>query len=74
MMLPPSSSRVSLVIHASQVLSIPGVTTSVPNRGKRNDPRNLAYICAKVAEFKQMDPEELASITLQNGKTLFNIP
>ena len=46
----------------------------VPNRGKRNDPRNLAYICAKVAEFKQLDPEELASITLQNGKTLFNIP
>ena len=46
----------------------------VPNRGKRNDPRNLAYICAKVAEFKHMDPEELASITLQNGKTLFNIP
>ena len=46
----------------------------VPNRGKRNDPRNLAFICAKVAEFKQLDPEELASITLQNGKTLFNIP
>ena len=46
----------------------------VPNRGKRNDPRNLAYICAKVAEFKQLDPEELAPITLQNGKTLFNIP
>ena len=46
----------------------------VPKRGKRNDPGNLAYICAKVAEFKGMDPEELAAVTLQNGKTLFRIP
>ena len=46
----------------------------VPNRGKRNDPRNLTYICTKVAEFKGMDPEEFAAITLQNGKTLFGIP
>jgi len=45
----------------------------VPKRGKRNDPSNLQYICAKVAEFKDMDPEELAAVTLQNGKTLFGI-
>ena len=46
----------------------------VPMRGKRNDPRNLKYICEKTAEWKGMDPEELAALTLQNGKTLFHIP
>jgi len=45
----------------------------VPKRGKRNDPSNLQYICTKVAEFRGMDPEELAAVTLQNGKTLFGI-
>ena len=45
----------------------------VPMRGKRNDPRNLSHICAKVAEFKSMDPEELADLTLRNGKSLFGI-
>ena len=45
----------------------------VPLRGKRNDPRNLSFICARVAEVKGMDPEELAYLTLQNGKALFGI-
>ena len=45
----------------------------VPLRGKRNDPRNLSYICAKVAEYKGMDPDELAYLTLQNGKALFKL-
>lgn len=46
----------------------------VPNRGKRNDSRNLAFIAAKAAELKGMTPEELAALTLQNGKRFFNIP
>ena len=45
----------------------------VPLRGRRNDPRNLCCICAKAAEFKGMDPDELAARTLENGKTLFGI-
>lgn len=43
----------------------------VPNRGKRNDSRNLPYIAARIAEIKGMTTEEVAEVTLQNGKQLF---
>lgn len=45
--------------------------TPVPNRGKRNDSRNLEYIVKKLAEIKAMTPFEVANITLKNGKKLF---
>lgn len=45
----------------------------VPNRGKRNDSRNLRFIIEKLAEIKGISPEEAAARTLQNGKTLFDI-
>lgn len=45
----------------------------VPNRGKRNDSTNLSYIVEKLAEWKHMDPEELAQIAAENGKRLFEI-
>lgn len=45
----------------------------VPMRGRRNDSRNLRYIVGKIAEVKQLTPSEVASATLQNGKTLFGI-
>lgn len=45
----------------------------VPMRGRRNSSANLKYICAKIAEIKATPPETVAEITLQNGKTLFNI-
>ena len=32
----------------------------VPNRGKRNDSRNLPYIAARIAEIKSMTTEEVA--------------
>ena len=45
----------------------------VPKRGKRNDPGNLPYICAKIAEIKEKTPEEIAARTAANGRTLFGI-
>lgn len=45
----------------------------VPLRGKRNDSRNLKYIVEKIAEIKGISPEEVARITMENGKKLFKI-
>jgi TatD DNase family protein len=38
-----------------------------PNRGKRNDSTNIPYIVAKIAELKQVTPEEVEQITWQNA-------
>lgn len=45
----------------------------MPHRGKRNDSRNLRYIAAAIAERKGLAPEELAALSLENGKRLFGI-
>ena len=45
----------------------------VPNRGKRNDSRNLPYIAARIAEIKGVTTEEVAEVTLQNGKQFFGL-
>ena len=45
----------------------------IPYRGKRNDSRNLRYVTEKIAEIKGITAEEAASISMQNGKTLFKI-
>lgn len=45
----------------------------VPNRGKRNDSRNLPYIAARIAEIKGMTIDQVAEVTLENGKQLFGI-
>lgn len=45
----------------------------VPNRGKRNDSRNLPYIAATVARIKDMPVEAVAAQTMENGKELFGI-
>ncbi len=42
-----------------------------PHRGKRNDSRNLQYIVEKIAEIKQISPEEVQNVTMNNGKTLY---
>lgn len=42
-----------------------------PNRGKRNDSTNLKYVVEKIAEIKQITPEEVAEITAENAKNLF---
>ena len=45
----------------------------IPYRGKRNDSRNLRYVTEKIAEIKGITAEEAASISMENGKTLFKI-
>lgn len=45
----------------------------VPKRGKRNSSLNLHYTAAKAAEVRGISTEELAKLTLENGKRFFNI-
>ena len=44
-----------------------------PNRGKRNDSRNLKYIVEKISKVKNISEEEIAKITYDNAKKIFNI-
>ena len=44
-----------------------------PLRGKRNDSRNLKYIAEKIAKVKEMKVEQIAEITYNNTKELFNL-
>lgn len=44
-----------------------------PNRGKRNEPSYLYYICKFIANSTGVDFEELDSITTKNAKSLFNL-
>ena len=46
----------------------------VPCRGQRNDSTLVRYICEKLAEIKDISPEECAAATLENGKRFFRIP
>ena len=48
--------------------------TPVPVRGRRNDSRHLPYIAAKAAEIRGIGLEELAALTMANGKRFFGIP
>lgn len=45
----------------------------VPVRGKRNDSHNVAYIVEKLAQIKGISSDEMAILTLANGKKLFGI-
>ncbi|HWR23636.1 MAG TPA: TatD family hydrolase [Feifaniaceae bacterium] len=47
--------------------------TPVPYRGKRNDPSLVKLVCEKLAEIRNMDAEEVAQITLENGFRLFGM-
>ena len=44
-----------------------------PNRGKRNDSRNVKYIAQKIANFKEIPVEEIARITYENAIRIFAI-
>ena len=44
-----------------------------PNRGKRNDCRNVKYIAEKIAEIKGMKTEEIAKVTYENAMKIFKI-
>ena len=45
----------------------------VPMRGKRNDSRNLKHIVEKIAEVKEISPENIAAATNENARKLFRI-
>ena len=45
----------------------------VPFRGKRNEPAYIKYTAEKIAQIKGMNLVELADISSQNAKDLFNI-
>lgn len=43
----------------------------VPNRGKRNDSRNLAYVAEQIAQIKGITAEEVEQITTENALRLY---
>lgn len=45
----------------------------VPKRGKRNESSYLVYTARKIAELHKVTVEEIADITTQNAKKLFNL-
>ena len=47
--------------------------TPEPFRGKRNDSGHVHLVAETIARVKGMDPEEVACITLENGKRFFGI-
>ena len=44
-----------------------------PNRGKRNDSRNVKYVAQKIADIKGFSLEEVAKITYENAMRIFEI-
>lgn len=44
-----------------------------PNRGKRNDSRNVRYIVEKIAKVRGISVEEVAKQTYENAKEIFKI-
>lgn len=45
----------------------------VPMRGKRNDSSNLRFVVEKIAQIKNCAAEEIARISAENGKRLFDL-
>lgn len=47
--------------------------TPVPYRSQRNDPSFVHLVCEKMAEIREMTYDQIADLTLNNGKRLFEI-
>ena len=47
--------------------------TPEPHRGERNNSAYVKFTCEKIAELKGISAEELARVTLQNGKKFYGI-
>jgi TatD DNase family protein len=45
----------------------------VPFRGKRNEPAYISYVVQKLADIKEKNIEEIATITTANAQKLFNL-
>lgn len=44
-----------------------------PNRGKRNDSRNVVYVAEKIASSKEKRLEEIAEITYENALKIYGL-
>jgi len=47
--------------------------TPVPFRGKRNESSYLKYVVQKLVEIKNVSSEEVARITTENARKIFNL-
>ena len=47
--------------------------TPVPHRGERNQSGYLQYVAAKIGEIKGLSMQEVAAVTMENGRRLFRI-
>ena len=47
--------------------------TPEPNRGKRNDSRNVKFVAQKISELKEIPLEEVAKNTYDNAMRIFEI-
>lgn len=45
----------------------------VPNRGKRNDSRNIVYTAEKIAQLRDMTTQQILNITAQNARKLYSV-
>ena len=45
----------------------------IPHRGKENHPGYLIHVAAAAAKLYQMETEDFASVTLENGKKFFGV-
>lgn len=45
----------------------------VPNRGKRNDSRNLIHVAAKIGELRNLPTEEVIRITEENAARVYRV-
>jgi TatD DNase family protein len=48
--------------------------TPHPHRGKRNEPAFVWLVAQKLAELRQTTVEEIAAVTSENARRLFNLP
>ncbi len=45
-----------------------------PHRGKRNLPQYVEYVARYIANIRKLSYDEVAKVTTENARTLFNIP
>jgi len=48
--------------------------TPNPYRGQRNEPAFVRYVLDKIAELRDINPNELANVTTENAVKLFRLP